>query len=149
MRFLLYDSVKHIEKGKSIIGVKSFSLTEEYLERHYSKKPLVPGVLLIEAMAQLLGWLIIYSHDFSVSTFLALLDHATVRSDLRPGFTAEIHGEIISTSQRDSLCRARVMVEEREVASVKRIIYGHFGNVDADELKRRFRYYGGLASERQ
>jgi len=149
MRFLLYDSVKHIEKGKSIVGVKSFSLTEEFLERHYSRKPLVPGLLLIEAMAQLLGWLIIYSHDFRISTFLALLDDATIRSDLRPGFTAEIHGEIISTSKKDSLCHARVMVEEREIASVKRIIFGHFGNVDADELKRRFRYYGGPAGEQQ
>ncbi len=147
MRFLFYDSVKQIEKGRSIVGVKSFGLTEEFLEKHYRNKPLVPGLLLIEAMAQLLGWLIIYSHDFKLSTFLALVENASVPSDLRPGFTAEIHGELVSTSKRDSLCRARVLVEGREIASVNRIIFGHFSGVDADELRRRFRYYGGPSGE--
>lgn len=149
MRFLFYDSVQRIEKGKSILGIKSFALTEEFLNRHYSKKPLVPGVLLIEAMAQLLGWLIIYSHDFTLTTVLALVDGATLTPDLRPGFTAEIHGELLSTSKRDSLGTARILVDGREIASVSRIIYGHFGPVDPEELSRRFKYYGGSPGEGQ
>lgn len=143
MRFLFYDSVRRIVKGESILGVKSFALTEEFLNRHYGRKPLIPGVLLIEAMAQLLGWLIIYSHDFKLTTVLALVDGATVTPNLRPGFTAEIYGELISTSKRDSLGKAKMLVDGTEVASVSRIIYGHFGPVDPKELSRRFRYYGG------
>ena len=53
MRFLYYDSVTQIEKGRRIVGVKTFSLSEEFLRGHYKKIPLVPGVILIEAMAQL------------------------------------------------------------------------------------------------
>jgi len=144
MRFLFYDSVTHIEKGVSITGVKSFSLTEEFLRGHYEKRAIVPGVLLIEAMAQLLGWLIIYSHDFTLSTFLALTEDAVVTPDLRPGFSAEIHAELISTSKRDSLGKVRMSVGGREIARVNRIIYGHVSRVRPEDLRKLFGYYSGL-----
>ena len=144
MRFLFYDSVTHIEKGVSITGVKSFSLTEEFLRGHYQKRAFVPGVLLIEAMAQLLGWLIIYSHDFKLSTFLALAEDVIVAPDLRPGFTAEIHAELISTSKRDSLGKVRMCVGGREIARVNRIIYGHIPRVNPEDLQKLFGYYSGL-----
>ena len=147
MRFLFYDSIKEIDKGKSIIGVKSFSLTEEFLRGHYRRKAVVPGALLVETMAQLLGWLIIYSHDFNVSTFLALAEGATVAPALRPGFIAEIHGELISTTKRDSLGKAKMLVDGQEIASIERIIYGHIPKVNPDDLKKLFSYYSGFRRE--
>jgi 3-hydroxyacyl-[acyl-carrier-protein] dehydratase len=144
MRFLFYDSVTQIEKGVSITGVKSFSLTEEFLRGHYEKRAMVPGVLLIEAMAQLLGWLIIYSHDFKLSTFLALAEDAVVTPDLRPGFSADIHAELISTSKRDSLGKVRMCVGGREIARANRVIYGHVSGVRPEELRKLFGYYSGL-----
>lgn len=144
MRFLFYDSITHIEKGKSIIGVKSFSLSEEFFRWHYSKRALVPGVIMIEAMAQLLGWLVIYSHDFRLSAIMSLIEDVTVTSTLRPGFKAEIQAEILSTSKRDSLGLARMFIDGKQVASLNRIIYSHFHNVNTQELIRRFEYYSGL-----
>jgi 3-hydroxyacyl-[acyl-carrier-protein] dehydratase len=144
MRFLFYDSVTRIEKGVSITGVKSFSLTEEFLRGHYEKRPIVPGALLIETMAQLLGWLIIYSHDFKLSTFLALAEDAVVAPDLRPGFSAEIHAELISTSKRDSLGKVRMYAGGREIGRANRVIYGHVSRVRPEDLRRLFGYYSGL-----
>ena len=141
---MFYDSVTQIEKGVSITGVKSFSLTEEFLRGHYEKRAIVPSVLLLEAMAQLLGWLIIYSHDFRLSTFLALAEDAIVAPDLRPGFSAEIHAELISTSKRDSLGKVSMCVGGREIARVNRIIYGHVSRVRPEDLRRLFGYYSGL-----
>jgi len=106
MRFLYYDKVNDIEKGKSITGIKTFTLSEEFFRGHFKKEALVPGVIYIEAMAQILGWLVIYSHDFKLSAIMSLVEDIKVPSKLRPGFTAELHGEIISTSRRDSLGRA-------------------------------------------
>src|SRR4030067_3081914 len=100
MRFLYYDKITHIEKGKSVIGVKAFSLSEEFFRGHFKKVALVPGVIFIEAMAQLLGWLIIYTHDFNLSAIMSLIEDVQISSHLRPGFIADIHGEIISTSNR-------------------------------------------------
>jgi 3-hydroxyacyl-[acyl-carrier-protein] dehydratase len=144
MRFLYYDSVTQIEKGKSIVGVKTFSLSEEFLKGHFKKVALVPGVIMIEAMAQLLGWLINYSHDFHVCAIMSLIEDVTLPSRLRPGFKAEIHGEILSSSKTDSIGKARIYVGGDRVASLGRIIYSHFQLADRDELVQLFRYYSGL-----
>ena len=146
MRFLYYDSVSHLEKDKSITGVKTFTLSEEFLKGHYKKVALVPPVIMIEAMAQLLGWLIIYSHDFRLMPIMSLIEDVTLTPHLRPGFKAEIHGEIVSSSKRDSLGKAQMSVEGKVIASVGRIIYSHIHQVKPEELIQLFRYYGGLKS---
>jgi 3-hydroxyacyl-[acyl-carrier-protein] dehydratase len=144
MRFLLYDRVLRLEKGQSIVGVKSFALSEEFHRGHFGKIALVPGAMLIEAMAQLLGWLIIYSHDFTVSPIMSVIEGVSLRSRLRPGFQAQIHAEITSTSPKDSLGKARMAVEGEGIASIDRIIYSHFPAGDPADLMGRFRYYSGL-----
>ncbi|MCX8027150.1 MAG: hypothetical protein N3A62_04770 [Thermodesulfovibrionales bacterium] len=144
MRFLYYDKIDIINKGKDIIGVKTFSLSEEFFRGHFTKKPLIPGVIYIEAMAQLLGWLIIYTHNFNLSSIMTLIDGVRVCPDLRPGIKATIHGEIINTNKRDSLGRAWMTVDGDEIARINRIIYSHFHNVDSDMLKRWFHYYSGI-----
>ena len=144
MRFLYYDNITHIDKGKSITGVKTFSLSEEFLRSHFSKVAFVPGVIFIEAMAQLLGWLIIYSNDFKLSAIMSLVENVNTSYNLRPGFKAEIKGEIISTSSRDSLGKAKILVDGKTIASMDRIIYSHFHKVRSEELEKLFTYYSGL-----
>ncbi|MBI5055162.1 MAG: hypothetical protein HZB61_00910 [Nitrospirae bacterium] len=144
MRFLYYDKVDNIEKGKSITGVKTFTLSEEFLRRHFRRKALVPGVIYIEAMAQLLGWLVIYSHDFKLSAVMSLVEGVNITPDLRPGFKAEVHGEIISTSKRDSLGRAWITVDGKTIAEMDRIIYSHVHKVDSKALMDLFYYYSGI-----
>ncbi|HYB73515.1 MAG TPA: hypothetical protein VED18_09095 [Candidatus Sulfotelmatobacter sp.] len=144
MRFLMYDRVMRLEKGKSIVGVKSFALSEEFHRGHFGRVALVPGVMLIEAMAQLLGWLIIYSHDFRLSAIMSVIEGVSLPPRLRTGFQAQIHGEITSTSPRDSLGKAWVDVEGEVVASMGRIIYSHFPAGDPANLMALFRYYSGL-----
>ena len=144
MRFLYYDTVSNIDKGASITGTKTFALSEEFFRHHFKKSALVPGVIYIEAMAQLLGWLIIYSHDFKLSAVMSLVEDVTVSPKLRPGFTAEIHGEIISTSRRDSLGKAWITVNDEVVASMDRIIYSHVQKVNSRSLSDLFYYYSGI-----
>jgi 3-hydroxyacyl-[acyl-carrier-protein] dehydratase len=143
MRLLLYDRITGLEPGQSITGVKTFSLTEEWLRRHFSKTALVPAVMYIEAMAQLLGWLIIHTHDFRLSAVMSLIEEVTLAPDLRPGFSAEISGRLVSTSSSDSLGSARITVDGREIASMNRIIYVHSSKVDPEQLRNMFHYYGG------
>ncbi|MHC1725145.1 MAG: hypothetical protein AB9866_03860 [Syntrophobacteraceae bacterium] len=143
MRLLLYDRITNLEPGKSITGIKTFSLSEECFRKHFSKEALIPGVMYVEAMAQLLGWLIIHTHDFRLSAVMSLIENVTVTPDLRPGFSAEISGELISTSKSDSLGSARITADGREIASMSRIIYVHSNRVDPDQLRGMFHYYGG------
>jgi 3-hydroxyacyl-[acyl-carrier-protein] dehydratase len=143
MRLLLYDRITILAPGESITGIKTFCLSEEYFRRHFSKEALIPGVMFIEAMAQLLGWLIIHTHDFRLSAVMSLIEDVKVAPDMKPGFSAEISGRLLSTSRSDSLGAARMSVDGREIASIGRIIYVHSGKADQDALRRMFRYYGG------
>jgi 3-hydroxyacyl-[acyl-carrier-protein] dehydratase len=95
-------------------------------------------------MAQVLGWLINYTHDFKLLAIMSLLDGVKVPARLRPGFKARVRAEIISASSMDSIGRAWVDNAEGEViASIDRIIYTHLQHVDPDELLRWFRYCSG------
>jgi len=53
--FLLVDRVTEVEKGKSIKGYKNISFNESFFQGHFPNNPIMPGVLIIEAMAQLSG----------------------------------------------------------------------------------------------
>lgn len=144
MRFLFYDRVVELEKMRSIVGIKTFGLSDEFHRRHFANVALVPGVILIESMAQLLGWLINYSHDFKVLSIMSVINQVEVSTDLRPGFESRIHGEIISTHAEDSLGKAWIEVGGETVASMERIIYSHFHPRDPGKWARLFRYYSGL-----
>ena len=86
MRLLFYDRISALVPGESISGTKTFCLSEEYLRRHFSKEPLIPGVIFIEAMAQLLGWLVIRTHDFRLSAVMSLVEDVKVAPDLQAWF---------------------------------------------------------------
>ncbi len=147
MRFLFFDRVTGISRGRFIEGVKTFNLSEEFLGRHYGKVALVPGVMLIEAMAQLLGWLVVYSNDFGISPVMSLIEGAETSSELRPGFTAEMRGEIVSCSGRDSLGLAEAFCGGRRIASIERVIYSHVSLAEAEAMRARFSYYSGIPVE--
>jgi len=64
MRFLLVDRIEVVEPGARIHGAKYAAMSEDYFEWHFPERPIVPGVLVLEAFAQLAGWLEAASSDF-------------------------------------------------------------------------------------
>lgn len=148
MRFLFYDAITRIEKGKTIEGVKTFALSEEFFRNHFSMSASIPGVIFIEAMAQLLGWLVIHSHDFKLSAIMVLVRDVVVPPRMRPGFCGEIRGEILSSSTRDTMGRAEIWSGGERIAWMDQIVYGHFDRVDPQKLKRLFAYYSGVNQPR-
>lgn len=72
MRFLLIDRIAAPVPGQPFTGVKNVAMSEDYLEWHFPEQPIVPGVLVLEALVQLAGW-----HEAQASGFERwfLLDH--------------------------------------------------------------------------
>jgi len=67
MHFSLIDKIVSLEPNKKITAVKSLSLAEEYLQDHFPKFPVMPGVLMLEALTQASAWLIRVSENFAHS----------------------------------------------------------------------------------
>ena len=65
MRYLLIDHITDWKSGVSIRGIKNVAMSEDFLEFHFPKNPIMPGILLLEGMAQLAGWLEAATSDFS------------------------------------------------------------------------------------
>jgi 3-hydroxyacyl-[acyl-carrier-protein] dehydratase len=63
MRYLLVDRILEWKAGETIKGIKNVAMTEDFLEFHFPRNPIMPGVLLIEAFSQLSGWLEAASSD--------------------------------------------------------------------------------------
>ncbi len=67
MHFSLIDQIESLEPGKSIVATKSLTLAEEYLRDHFPNFPVMPGVLMLEALTQSSAWLIRVTEDFAHS----------------------------------------------------------------------------------
>jgi 3-hydroxyacyl-[acyl-carrier-protein] dehydratase len=64
MRYLLIDHITEWKHGENMKGIKNVAMSEDFLEFHFPKNPIMPGVMLLEAMTQLTGWLVAASSDF-------------------------------------------------------------------------------------
>ena len=67
MRFVLIDRILNVQRGESLVAVKNLSLAEEYLSDHFPGFPVMPGVLMLEALTQAGAWVIRDMEDFGHS----------------------------------------------------------------------------------
>src|ERR1700690_1214456 len=108
MRFTLIDRIDQLDPGSSIRAVKSLSLAEEYLGDHFPLFPVMPGVLMLEAMTQAGAWLIRAGEDFAHS-IVVLKEARNVKFSnfVAPGQTLTVTAEIISQDERQTKLKAQ------------------------------------------
>ncbi|MEW4455340.1 3-hydroxyacyl-ACP dehydratase FabZ family protein [Bremerella sp. JC817] len=68
MKFCLIDQISEIHPGERVSAIKCLTLAEEYLQDHFPRFPVMPGVLMLEAMTQTGAWLVRVTNNFSHST---------------------------------------------------------------------------------
>ena len=122
MRFYLLDKITNIEIGKTIEGVKCWSLSNEIFNEHFPGRPIVPGTLLIESMAQLISYLISetykinYINTKEVFVLLALVHKAKFRSFVAPGDKCILKAELINIDINRASGSIKIFVENNFVA---------------------------------
>jgi 3-hydroxyacyl-[acyl-carrier-protein] dehydratase len=95
--FLLIDRVKEIVPDSSAVGIKNVTMNEPFFQGHFPDHPIMPGVLLIEAMAQTSAVLVIKTTGDVVGkvVYFMTVDNARFRKPVRPGDQVELHVEKI------------------------------------------------------
>jgi 3-hydroxyacyl-[acyl-carrier-protein] dehydratase len=103
MRFTLLDRVTSIDPGKSITAIKNVTINEEFFNGHFPHKPVMPGVLMIEALAQtaaLLAFLTMgQKPDDNAVVYFVGIDGARFKRPVEPGDQLRMQVEIIRQSR--------------------------------------------------
>src|ERR1700733_11416550 len=105
--FLMVDAILEVERLKRIVGLKSVSINESYFQGHFPGKPIMPGVLIIEGMAQTGGLLLLLEIPDREKKLLyfAAVDEARFHRPVVPG--DQLRMEVTVLKWRRSYCQLR------------------------------------------
>ena len=104
----LLDAVVHHEPGRRLVAAKNVTVSEEFFQGHFPGTPLMPGVLMIEALAQLAGVLLLYGEATGgVRAFLRGVDRAKFRRQVVPGDRLEL--EVTLSRRRSRVARVHAV----------------------------------------
>ncbi|MBL7132634.1 MAG: beta-hydroxyacyl-ACP dehydratase [Phycisphaerae bacterium] len=154
MKFHLVDRIESIEPGKRIVTTKALSLAEEYLADHFPGFPVMPGVLMLESMAQGGAWLVRVHQDFAKSIIvLASARNVRYSNFVQPGQALRCELDAIDINDGEAKFKASGFVGDVLTVSA-RLELRCFNLAErglspsADEaivadLKKRFELIGG------
>jgi 3-hydroxyacyl-[acyl-carrier-protein] dehydratase len=101
--FLLIDKVLHINEGESLIALKNVTINEAYFAGHFPNRPVMPGVLILEALAQAAGVLAYKSTNTSPQDgtlyLFAGIDNARFRRIVEPGDSLRLEVKVMRARQ--------------------------------------------------
>jgi 3-hydroxyacyl-[acyl-carrier-protein] dehydratase len=93
--FLLIDRIEELEPGKSITALKNVTINEPYFTGHFPENPIMPGVIILEAMAQTAGVLAFVTQKYEkpreLLYFFAGIDNARFKHVIEPGDQMRLH----------------------------------------------------------
>ncbi|MEF9426819.1 MAG: beta-hydroxyacyl-ACP dehydratase [Candidatus Mariimomonas ferrooxydans] len=101
MRYLLIDCITELKSGKQIKGVKNVTMSEDFFEFHFPKNPVMPGILMLEALTQLTGWLEAASSDFKNWFLINKVRKCNFYGFAFPGDQVELEVRLISETGTD------------------------------------------------
>ena len=116
--FLLVDRVLKLEKGKSIVAIKNVTFNEPFFQGHFPEYKVMPGVLVVEAMAQAGGILLFHSipDPENKLVFFSKIDRMKFRKPVVPGDQLRLEVEFVKIKGRFYHMRGKALVEEEIVA---------------------------------
>ncbi|MCX5640810.1 MAG: UDP-3-O-acyl-N-acetylglucosamine deacetylase [Planctomycetota bacterium] len=117
---LLVDRVLELEPGRRAIGVKNVTINEPFFQGHYPGTPIMPGVLIVEALAQMGGLLLSQTleHTGKVAVLLSL-DKVKLRKAVTPGDQLVLEVETMRATSRSAAVKARALVGEKVAAEAE------------------------------
>ena len=120
--FLLIDRAEDYRPGESIVGIKCVTFNEPFFQGHFPGNPVMPGVLIIEALAQTGAVLMSKSLDVDVegkAIMFMSVDEARFRQPVRPGDVLRMHVEVLKHRGDIYKFKGRALVGDKVVAQAE------------------------------
>ncbi|GHU28025.1 3-hydroxyacyl-[acyl-carrier-protein] dehydratase FabZ [Bacilli bacterium] len=120
--FLLIDKIVDFVKDVSCTGIKNVTFNENFFQGHFIGKPIMPGVLIIEAMAQTASVLIAKSVNTNIGNngvLFTTIDGAKFKKMVVPGDVLELHVKVMSHKMGIWFCEGTAMVAGQKVAEAR------------------------------
>lgn len=124
--FLLVDRILELEKFKRVVGIKNVSNSEHFFQGHFPGKPIMPGVLIVEAMAQVSGVLYAYSLDLkggNNTIYFMGIDKCKFRRQIVPGDQIRIEMTVLRKHRRGWKIRGEARVEGKLAAEAELLAF--------------------------
>jgi 3-hydroxyacyl-[acyl-carrier-protein] dehydratase len=105
---LMIDRVVNVVRGESAVGIKNVTINEHFFQGHFPQRPVMPGVLIIESMAQTAAVLVVATLGAEAEgklVYFMTVDEARFRKPVTPGDTAYIH--VAKVRQRGNVWKFR------------------------------------------
>lgn len=120
---LLVDKIIELEEGKKIVGIKNLTINEQFFQGHFPENPVMPGVLIIEALAQVGSVGILSLEQFKNKTvYFGSIKNAKFKKKVYPGDTLKLVMEITKIKSKFGVGMAVAYVDD-EVAAEAELIF--------------------------
>jgi len=137
----MIDRITKIKKDEMAMGRKNLTMNEDYFEHHFPFFPIMPGVLIVESMVQLAGWLVSFSQDFKVFALLQYLSNAKFRKPVQPGDTLEVQVQIKSRRESAVTFSGAVALQDKTVATAQfKVILYETDEAEKQYLQKQYRF---------
>jgi 3-hydroxyacyl-[acyl-carrier-protein] dehydratase len=151
MRFLFYDRILETDPGQRALGRLLVSVQGEYFSDHFRRAPLMPATLVIEALAQVAGWLNFTLHGESVRMVVALVEEVTIHRQVGSGEVLDLEVWLLRRHVNGVTMRCQARVGDEPIATVERMVFANQSIAASDFSEREmehFHYVSGLSNAR-
>ncbi len=122
--FLLIDGVEEIEDGKRVVAVKNVSMNEYFFQGHFPQEPVMPAVLIIEALAQAGAVVLLRMEQFKGKiAYFTGIDKAKIRKKVVPGDVLKLEVEIIKIKGPAGIGKAIATVDGKKAVEAELMFF--------------------------